>query len=57
MASLTIKEIGKDFLNLCASGNPEKAFSLYAHKNFKHHNPFFKGDADSLMIAMAESSK
>lgn len=57
MNTITIKEIGRDFLNLCASGNPEKAFSLYTHKNFIHHNPFFKGDADSLMIAMEESSK
>jgi predicted SnoaL-like aldol condensation-catalyzing enzyme len=57
MKSITIKEIGRDFLTLCATGNPGEAFKLFAHKNFKHHNPFFKGDADSLMIAMEESSK
>jgi predicted SnoaL-like aldol condensation-catalyzing enzyme len=57
MTSKTIKEIGKDFLTLCAAGNSREAFKLYAHKNFKHHNAFFKGDADSLMIAMEESSK
>ena len=57
MTSLTLKEIGKEFLTLCAAGNSRDAFKLYAHKNFKHHNAFFKGDADSLMIAMEESSK
>ena len=57
MTANTIKEIGRVFLTLCASGNPGEAFKLYAHKYFKHHNPFFKGDADSLMIAMEESSK
>jgi len=57
MPSITIKEIGKDFLTQCAAGNSREAFKLYAHKNFKHHNAFFKGDADSLMIAMEESSK
>jgi predicted SnoaL-like aldol condensation-catalyzing enzyme len=57
MTSIAIKEIGKDFLTLCAAGNSKEAFKLYVHKNFKHHNAFFKGDADSLMIAMEESSK
>lgn len=57
MTSITLKQIGRDFLTLCAAGNPREAFKLFAHKNFKHHNAFFKGDADSLMIAMEESSK
>ncbi|MCB0746825.1 MAG: nuclear transport factor 2 family protein [Ignavibacteriales bacterium] len=54
---MTQKEISKDFLNLCAFGNSKKAFELYVDKNFKHHNAYFKGDADSLMIAMEESHK
>lgn len=57
MTSKTLKEIGQEFLTLCAAGNSREAFKLYADKNFKHHNAFFKGDADSLMIAMEESSK
>ena len=57
MTLIKIKEIGRDFLTLCAAGNSREAFKLHAHKNFKHHNAFFKGDADSLMIAMEESSK
>jgi len=57
MTPIAIREIGKDFLTLCAAGNSREAFKLYVAKNFKHHNAFFKGDADSLMIAMEESSK
>ena len=57
MTANTIKEIGRDFLTLCAAGKSREAFKLYAHTNFRHHNAFFKGDADSLMVAMEESSK
>jgi len=54
---MSLKEIGKDFLTLCAFGDSRKAFKLYVSKDFKHHNPYFKGDANSLMIAMEENSK
>ena len=57
MTSKTLKEIGKDFLTLCSSGHSREAFKLYVAKNFKHHNIFFRGDADSLMVAMEEGSK
>jgi predicted SnoaL-like aldol condensation-catalyzing enzyme len=51
------KEIAKDFLTLCAKGESRQAFELYATKNLRHHNPYFKGDADSLMIAMEDEGK
>ena len=54
---MSLKEISKDFLTLCAFGNPREAFKLYVSKNFQHHNAYFKGDADSLMTAMEESGK
>ena len=41
-----------DFLRLAASGNVREAFRKYAGQSFCHHNPFFKGDAESLMGAM-----
>jgi predicted SnoaL-like aldol condensation-catalyzing enzyme len=53
---MTHKEIGKHFLNLCAFGDAKKAFELYVGPNFKHHNAYFKGDANSLMNAMDESA-
>lgn len=57
MGVKSLKIIAEDFLNLCAKGDSREAFRLYADKNFKHHNVYFKGDADTIMIAMEESAK
>ena len=51
------KETAKEFLTLCAKGKSREAFTKYVSDNFKHHNAFFKGDKNSLMIAMEESDK
>ncbi|HSC55528.1 MAG TPA: nuclear transport factor 2 family protein [Phnomibacter sp.] len=53
---MTIKEIAQDFLKRCAQGNSREAFSLYASREFKHHNAYFKGDGDTLMTAMEEAA-
>ncbi len=54
---MTRKEIAKNFLKLAAKGHPHEGFRLYVGKNFKHHNAYFKGDADTLMLAMEESAR
>lgn len=54
---MELKEIAVNFLNMCARGNSRKAFKLYADENFKHHNPYFEGDANSLITAMEEDAK
>jgi predicted SnoaL-like aldol condensation-catalyzing enzyme len=54
---MTNKEMAVDFIRNCADGHADKAFQTYAGKNFKHHNAFFKGDANTLMNAMLESDK
>lgn len=54
--TMTQKEIAQHFLSLCAKGDSRKAFDLYTAKDFIHHNPFFKGDAYSLMIAMEKEA-
>ncbi|WP_163411562.1 nuclear transport factor 2 family protein [Flavobacterium ajazii] len=51
------KSIVRNFLKLAATGHSHEAFQLYVSKNFKHHNAYFKGDADTLMLAMEESAK
>jgi len=51
-----IKAAAIDFLQLTATGNVNDAFFLYASPEFRHHNMHFKGDADSLKAAMAESA-
>ena len=57
MKTKSQKEIAKEFLTLCAKGKSQEAFDLYAAKNFKHHNAFFKGDSKTLMLAMEENAK
>lgn len=52
-----LKEIAQDFLKLCARGDSREAFGKYAHKDFKHHNAYFKGDAHTLMVAMEDAHK
>jgi predicted SnoaL-like aldol condensation-catalyzing enzyme len=51
------KQIAIDFLMLASMGNSREAFSKYVGKNFKHHNIYFKGDSESLMIAMEENAR
>jgi len=50
------KEAAMEFLRLVASGNVREAFRRHAGPDFRHHNPFFAGDADSLMVAMEENA-
>ncbi|MCO5287293.1 MAG: hypothetical protein M9898_12850 [Chitinophagaceae bacterium] len=54
---MTKKEIAKDFLTLASSGQSRKAFEFYVADSFKHHNVYFKGDRQTLMIAMEEAHK
>lgn len=51
----TKKEIAQDFLKLASSGEPRKAFELYVADDFKHHNAYYKGDRQTLMLAMEEA--
>ena len=57
MSTNDYKQIATDFLMLGAKGNPREAFSKDVGKNFKHHNIYFKGDGESLMIAMEGNAK
>ncbi|WP_078544638.1 nuclear transport factor 2 family protein [Litchfieldia alkalitelluris] len=54
--SFSTKEIAVSFLQLVASGNIREAFQKYISPSFFHHNPFFPGDANSLMLAMEENA-
>lgn len=54
---MTLKDIGIDFITMCARGDSREAFSKYVHPEFKHHNAYFKGDADTLMVAMEQAHK
>ncbi|MBE1441493.1 nuclear transport factor 2 family protein [Paenibacillus sp. OAS669] len=52
----SLKEQAVLFLQLVASGEVREAYQRYIGPGFRHHNPFFRGDADSLMLAMEENA-
>ncbi|MCM3145924.1 nuclear transport factor 2 family protein [Brevibacillus sp. MER 51] len=52
----SLKENAVSFLQLVASGKVREAYQRYTSPNFRHHNPFFRGDAHSLMLAMEENA-
>lgn len=49
------RDMATMFLKLAASGKLEDAYGKYISANFRHHNPFFAGDAESLKTGMAEA--
>jgi predicted SnoaL-like aldol condensation-catalyzing enzyme len=49
------KKAATSFLRLVTSGKIQEAFDRYVGPGFRHHNPYFKGDANSLKVAMEEN--
>jgi predicted SnoaL-like aldol condensation-catalyzing enzyme len=45
-----------DFLHLASSGRAREAFERYGSAGFRHHNPSFSGDAESLAKAMDDNA-
>lgn len=56
MISSINKEAAISFLQMVASGKISEAFENHIATDFRHHNPYFRGDADSLMQAMEENA-
>jgi predicted SnoaL-like aldol condensation-catalyzing enzyme len=50
------KEIAIDFLRLAASTDVREGYRKYVGPTFRHHNAYFKSDAESLMLAMEENA-
>ncbi|HEY5837803.1 MAG TPA: nuclear transport factor 2 family protein [Pyrinomonadaceae bacterium] len=51
----TRKEIAIAFLKNAANGKLDDAYSKVA-SNFRHHNPYFPGDTESLKAGMAQAA-
>lgn len=49
------KQSAISFLKLAVSGRLDEAYGDYISPNFRHHNPYFAGDAESLKTGMAEA--
>ena len=50
------KEIAVSFLRMASSGKVREAYERYVHPDFFHHNPYFMGDRESLLVGMEESA-
>jgi predicted SnoaL-like aldol condensation-catalyzing enzyme len=52
-----LRHAAVSFLEMVASGRVDDAYSYFVGPGFRHHNPYFRGDADSLRAAMAENAQ
>lgn len=50
-------EAAADFLRLAARGDVQAAFDRYVDEAFQHHNPYFPGDRQALLLAMQQSAQ
>lgn len=54
---MTNAEIAKEFLKMASRGEVRTAYEKFVSSKFIHHNQYFKGDRQSLMLAMEEAHK
>jgi predicted SnoaL-like aldol condensation-catalyzing enzyme len=52
-----LKDAATTFLRLAAKGDVDAAYDRHVAAGFRHHNPFFRGDATSLREAMRENAE
>jgi predicted SnoaL-like aldol condensation-catalyzing enzyme len=50
------KDAAVDFLGLVARGKVSEAYEKHVGVGFRHHNPYFRGDAASLMEGMQQNA-
>jgi predicted SnoaL-like aldol condensation-catalyzing enzyme len=51
------KDVAVSFLQLASSGRVREAYAKHVAPGFRHHNPFFVGDAQALMAGMEENAR
>jgi predicted SnoaL-like aldol condensation-catalyzing enzyme len=56
MMAQSHKQAAVEFLTLIASGKVREAYEKHVGAGFRHHNPYFRGDAASLMEAMEQNA-
>lgn len=54
MTTQTLKDSAVDFLMQIVAGDIRGAYERYVGDGFRHHNPYFAGDAQSLRKGMEE---
>lgn len=56
MAAQRNSEIATEFLAMAASGSVREAYARHVADSFTHHNAYFPGDRESLLVAMEQSA-
>src|SRR6266404_6378546 len=51
------KDAAVSFLKMAGGGNVRAAYERFIAPEFIHHNQYFRGDRESLMVAMEEASR
>ena len=54
MTTRTLKDTAVDFLTQVVAGDVRGAYERHVGHGFRHHNPYFSGDAQSLRKGMEE---
>ena len=54
MATRTLKDAAVEFLKQIVAGDVRGAYERHVGDGFRHHNPYFAGDAPSLRKGMEE---
>ncbi|WP_449465468.1 nuclear transport factor 2 family protein [Stenotrophomonas humi] len=57
MTTQSKADIATTFLSMAASGSVREAYALYVADDFTHHNAYFPGDRESLLVAMEKSAE
>jgi len=55
MPPTSLSETARSFLHLVAAGRIREAYDRHVSADFRHHNPFCRGDRESLLRAMEEN--
>lgn len=57
MATIPIKDAAVSFLQSVASGRVREAYAKHVGSGFRHHNPYFAGDAEALLKGMEDNAR
>ncbi len=57
MSPDSIREIALSFFDLVVSGEVRKWFDKHTSQDFIHHNQYFKGDRETLILAIEEDAR
>ena len=53
---MTSRDVAINFLRMCSRGEVREAYDRYVSSDFVHHNAWFPGDRESLLLAMEQSA-